>query len=82
MRLQKYDFEIAYTQGKLMHVVDTLSRAVQKKNTPEISDKEMNFLVHSIMSSIPISDKRQQQLTTETANDQTLQQLQHQIMIG
>lgn len=82
MRLQKYDFEIAYTQGKLMHVADTLSRAALTNNTPEISDKEINFFVHSIMSSIPISDKRQQQLTTETANDETLQKLKQQIMIG
>ena len=62
-----------------MKVTDTLSRAVLQDNTPEISDKEMNYFVHFLMSSLPISEKTPQKLITETAKDDTQQKLQHKI---
>ena len=36
---------------------DTLSRAALQDNTPEISDKEMNYFVHFEMSSLLISKR-------------------------
>lgn len=35
LRLQKYDFDLEYTNGKLMQVEDTLSRALLQDNTPK-----------------------------------------------
>ena len=40
-----------------MKVTDTLSRAALQDNTPEISNKEINYSVHFIMSSLLISEK-------------------------
>ena len=38
-----------------MKVTDSLSRAALQDNTHEISDKEMNYLVHFVMSFLPIN---------------------------
>ena len=77
LRLQKYDFDLEYTKGQLMKVTDTLSRAALKANTPEISNKEMNYFDYFVMSSLLISKKSRQKLVTETAKDDTLQKLRH-----
>ena len=39
-----------------MVVSDALSRAYLKDQKPEISDAEMNYMIHSVISSLPISD--------------------------
>ena len=65
-----------------MKVTDALSRAALQDNTPQISNKGMNYFVHFMMSSLPISEKSHQKLVTETAKDDTLQKLQHQISSG
>ena len=39
----------------------------------------MNYFVHFMMSSLPISEKSRQELVTETVKDDTLQKLWHQI---
>ena len=79
LRLQKYDFDLEYTKGLLIKVTDTLIWAALLDNTPEISDKEMNYYVHFVMSSLPISEKNHQKLITETEKEGTLQKLLHQI---
>ena len=71
-----------YTKGQLMMVTDTLSWAALQDNIPEISDKEMNYFVHFVMSSLPISEKARQKLVTETAMEDTLQKLRPQISAG
>ena len=82
LRLQKHNFDLEYTKGQWMKVTDTLSRAALQDNTPEISDKEMNYFVHFVMSSLPISEKSCQKLVTVTAKDDILQKLRHQISVG
>ena len=82
LRLQKYDFDMEYTQGKLMFVADTLSRAALKDTHPEIPDVEMKFHVHSIVRSLPISEKRLEQFRAETANDRILNKLERQVSEG
>ena len=82
LKLKKYDFELKYTKGQLMKVMDTLSRVALKDKTPEISDKEINYFVHFVMSSLPISEKTLQKLVTEIAKEDTLQKPRHQISAG
>ena len=65
-----------------MKVTDILRWAALQDNTPEISDKEMNYFVHLVMSSLSISEKTRQKLVTETAKDDRLQKLRHQISPG
>ena len=75
LRLQRYDFEMHYIQGKLLTVADTLSRASLKDSKPEIEKSEIISHVHSIESNYLISDYRLQQFKDETRKDKTLQTL-------
>ena len=75
LRLQRYDFEMHYIQGKLLTVADTLSRASLKDSKPEIEESEIISHVHSIESNCLISDYRLQQFKDETRKDDTLQTL-------
>ena len=60
LRLQRYDFEMHYIQGKLLTVADTLSRASLNYSTPEIEDTETKCYVHAIESNYLIRDYRLQ----------------------
>ena len=44
--LQCYDFKMHYIQGKLLTLVDTLSRTALNNNTPEIEDTEIRLCPH------------------------------------
>ena len=55
-----------------MIVADALSRASLTENNPEINNYDMNFFVHSIINSLPISGKKLDQLKEETKKDNTL----------
>ena len=75
LRLQRYDFEKHYIQGKLLAVADTLSRAFLNNSTPEIEDTEIKRWVHAIESNYLISDYRLQQFQHEKNPDESLQTL-------
>ena len=53
--------------------MDALSHTSLSDTDPEIPDLEMNIHVHTVISSLPISEQRLQQFKTETANERTLQ---------
>ena len=82
LRLQKYDFDFQYVPGKQLHVADTLSRAYLREATPEISEQDMAYHIHSVISSLPISADKLKQLQKETEKDQTLQVVKDHIMNG
>ena len=82
LRLQKYDFDMQYVPGKHLVVTDTLSRASLPVRDPEIPDLEMNIHVHTVISSLPISEPKLQQFKTETAYDQTLQLVKSHVLSG
>ena len=65
-----------------MVVSDALSRAYLKDQKPEISDAEMNYIIHSVISSLPISDEKLKQFQTETSMDETLRALHKYVMNG
>ena len=75
LRLQKYDFDLDYVSGKKMFVSDALSRAHQTDATSEIPNLEMQHYVHSIVSNVPVSERRWKQFQSETRNDPVLKKL-------
>lgn len=76
LRLQKYDFKLIYTPGKYLTVADTLSRA-HPKDTDSTGnmDTELEQFVHSVLSTLPVSDSRLEQIRKLTAEDASLQTL-------
>ena len=55
-----------YKPGKEIKVADTLSRAHLQDSRTEIPDMELDFVVHSVISSLPISPKGLNDFTQET----------------
>ena len=76
LRLQKYDIIITYVPGKYMHVADTLSRASlnEKSADSELND-DMEVVVHSLVTNLPLTEEKLVQMKSETAQDETLQEL-------
>ena len=72
LRLQRYDFTLNYRSGKDVIVADALSRAFLDDSTTEIPEKELEFVVDSVISNLPRSDARLEQFKKETAQDATL----------
>ena len=64
-----------YKPGKEIKVADTLSRAHLQDSRTEIPDVELDFVVHSVISSLPISPKRLNDFKQETTKDDVLQKL-------
>ena len=56
--LQKYDLDIKYVKGKYLHVADALSRAQMDDATEDIDSTEVQLLVHTVVSNLPISATR------------------------
>ena len=75
LRLQRYDFSMNYKPGEEIKVADALSRAHLQDSRTEIPDKELYFVVNSVISSLPISAKRLNDLKQETTKNDALQKL-------
>ena len=59
-----------------MIVADALSRNYLKElPKQEILDFEMDYVIHAVISDLPISQERLNQFTEETEKDETLQLL-------
>ena len=71
-----------YEPGWYMVVSDALSRAPLAGKCPEVVQNEVDFYVHSIVSSLPISDGRLEKFRSETEKDRTLQKLKEYVMYG
>ena len=82
LRLQRYDFSFEYNAGSTMKVSDCLSRAPLTERHPEISENDMKYFIHSIISSLPVSNRKWNELKIETARDETLCQLKSYIENG
>ena len=78
--LQKYDIKVKYVPGKFQYIADTLSRACSESSMPSMpsdSDmhKDMEYFIHSLVSSLPISDVKLKELRDLNSNDPTMQVL-------
>ena len=80
MRLQRYNLEVVYTQGKLLYLADTLSRAFLFTN--QVSGPQDGLEHISMVQYLPITEQRLQQIKEYTSSDEHLQQLRAVIMDG
>jgi len=83
LRLRKYDFTLEYKPGKEMIFADALSRNYLKEvPKQEIPDSEMDYVIHAVISDLPISQERLNQFEEETEKDETLQLLSEYVRNG
>ncbi|KAK3107010.1 hypothetical protein FSP39_004902 [Pinctada imbricata] len=74
LQLGNYDLDITYVPGTKIPLADTLSRKHLPNTFPKYS-KGMDSHVHSILSHMPISNRKLDEIRTATANDLDLQTL-------
>ena len=75
LRLQKYDINLSYIQGKLLKGADTLSRPQLSQTAEEISNKEMRSQIHLIYANLPCFDEILAEVHQETSQDPVSQQV-------
>ncbi|KAK2890507.1 hypothetical protein Q8A73_018807 [Channa argus] len=83
IRLQKYDVHMIYTKGKYMYTADTLSTAVDKEEKEDgAKGAEIQAYVDMILTSLPVTTDRTEQIQTETNTDETMTELKRIILKG
>ena len=82
LRLQKYQYKLKHVPGKHMLVADTLSRACLPGQLKSDLTKEADLQVHSLVSSLAVSDIKFTQIQQETNKDDELQKLKQTIKDG
>ena len=75
LKLQNYDLTIKYTKGKDLHVADALSHAYLTNPDDHTYSKDLEFAIHAMIDSLPVSDEKKSQLQVATTQDHQLQQL-------
>lgn len=74
MRLQRYDMELMYTQGKHLVLADALSRAVEQSGNCESStEADVTQHVNMVAEALPVTDTKLKQIAVETGKDKCLQ---------
>ena len=73
--LQKYEFDLKYSPGKTMLVLDALSWAYIKNSKPEFDENSLIHYEHFVISNLPTSNKRLEQFKEERRKDPILQTL-------
>ncbi len=84
LRMQKYDVRVVYIPGKFMFTADTLSRSCRPSNAAadSSSDECVQAYVDMVVSSLPVSQQRYDEIRRETNKDKTLQVLKVAIQSG
>ena len=73
LRLQKYNLQVEYRQGKTMFLADTLSRAYLPQVNACMFADELEEADHR--ETLPVSEVRWEQITKASAEDPVMQQL-------
>ena len=81
LQLQKYDLDITFVRGIDLHIADALSRNMLKDTYPELSEG-MDLHVYTVLSSLPVSDRKMQEIKTHTELDPQMDQLKQVILKG
>ena len=74
LELQKYDLDVHYVPGKDIPVGDLLSRKYLQDTSPELSES-IDLHIHTVLSTIAISDRKLEQVRRMTSNDPQCQTL-------
>ncbi|KAJ8020550.1 hypothetical protein HOLleu_40168 [Holothuria leucospilota] len=72
-RLQKYQVEIVYKPGKEMHIADALSRTYLPVSGKGTLEDEIELHVHMLLSNLPISVSKLEEIKFETGKDAVMQ---------
>ncbi|MCG7876694.1 MAG: RNase H-like domain-containing protein [Candidatus Thiodiazotropha endolucinida] len=81
LQLQKYDLDITFKKGVELHIADALSRNMLKDTYPDISEG-MDLQVHSVLTNLPVSDRKMQEIKTNIELDPQMKQLKEMIQEG
>ena len=72
LKLQPYDIRIKYVPGKYMYMADTLSRAYLQVTPDDSLDEELSHVIHSLLTSLPITPTKLEEFKIATKNDSSL----------
>jgi hypothetical protein len=81
LQLQKYDLNVTFVPGKYIPVGDLLSRKSLPETYPELSDG-LDLHIHTVLSSLSVSDRKLEQDKQATLYDQQCQTLTKVILNG
>ena len=81
LQLQKYDITIIHRPGKHIPVADTLSRKSLACNDHTLSEG-MDTQVHTVISNLPVSDRKLTDIRTATEQDPQLTMLKEYVLSG
>lgn len=83
LQLQPYQITLQYKPGKELYLADTLSRAqLDATDDHVVSDEDLTAQVHVVMSNLPVSEQKLQEIRDETQQDATLKELLRTIRVG
>ena len=68
LQLQRYDLDIKHVSGRDIPLADTLSRKFLPETYPELSEG-LDLHVHTVFSTISVSDRKLEQVRQATRND-------------
>ena len=83
IRLQKYQPMVKYIPGKFLFIEDTLPRVyLPVKGEQQELNEDIEVMVHSMVTEIPASPEKIEELKKEMAKDEALSQLKKQMIEG
>ena len=74
MRLMRYAYTISHVPGKNIATADVLSRAPERITGDRNLETEINLYVHQVMSNLPATEMRLQQIKDHQDRDDVLKQ--------
>ena len=81
----RYDINVIFKPGKDIPVTDCLTRNLATNLKPDKQDNlstRIDVAIHSLVTSLPISDPKLNEVRTCTANDESMQVLKHFVTTG
>ena len=79
--MQPYDVDVKYRPGKSIPIPDTLSRKPLPDTAPELSEKA-DIQVNLVMSNVPVSDRKMQEIRKKTDIEPQMVTLKQTILFG
>lgn len=81
LQMQRYDIEVRFRAGKDIPVPDTLSRKSLSDTYPSLSEG-LDVQVNMVISNLPVSDRKMQEIKAHTDQDEQLSLLKNVIQDG
>ena len=82
LQLQRYSLEVMFVPGKYMYVADTLSRAYLSDNSICGTPDDIEIMVHSLVSTLPMTPAKLTEFKSAVAEDMTIQCIKRHIKYG